>query len=227
MRPLFLALLAASALLAEGAGSGIPPRPHAADYQVQRTLSGLTLAATVLTPAETRKAFTAGLDRAGFLIFEVAAYPAAGARIDISPDQFTLPIPGGFRLATSSPGAVVEMMTENSLLPPRGRGRGQAQSPTTIYGTGRGGRRGGAPAVVADPDAPPPPRKSQLDLDPDNVEMELARLEFPSAAAGRPVAGYLYFQRPRFKPKNGVWELMFNWTGVVGREIVLPVPFKK
>jgi hypothetical protein len=235
MRRSLLAFLAASALFADGSG-GIPPRPRGADYPVQRTSDNLTLAAALLTPAEAKKVFTADLDRSGFLVFEVAAYPAEGARIELAPDQFTLSLGAGdgTLLATSSPEAIVEAMYQGQRPTPQAHGKVQVYNSATIgYETGSGGRRGGVYAGggtavgIGDPGAAPPPSPpARSAIDRDSLQVALAAREFPNTTAARPVAGYLYFEKPRFKPKNGVYELKFIMTGMGGRQIVLPVPVK-
>jgi hypothetical protein len=234
MKRFLLACLAASTLFADGNG-GIPPRPRSTDYPVQQTTDGLTLAAALLTPAEAKKVFTADLDRAGFLVFEVAAYPAEGARLDVSPDQLTLSLgKEGTLLATSSPEAVVEAMYQGKRSTPQAPGKVQVYNTATVgYETGSAGRRGGLYAGggtevgVGDPGAAPvpPSSPSQPRIDRDSLQVELASREFPSTAAAGPVAGYLYFEKT-VKPRNGAYELRFIRTGVSGQRMVLPVPAK-
>ncbi len=233
MKRFFLACLAASTLFAGGSG-GIPPRPHSTDYPVQRTADGLTLAAALLTPAETKTVFGADLDRAGFLVFEVAAYPAGDAPIEVSPDQFTLPIPGGALLATSSPQTIVETMYHGSHPAPHLPGNVQIYNTTDVGYENGGGRRGGVYAGGATtvgigrpgPAPTPSAQSSKPAPDRDTLEVELVSREFPNAAGIAPVAGYLYFEKPRIKPKDGVYELNFTATGLSGKRIILPVPAK-
>lgn len=235
MKHSILAFVAAATLFGGDSG-GIPPRPHVTDYPVQRTLDGLTLAAALLTPAEAKTVFTADPDRAGFLVFEVAAYPVEGSRADVSPDQFTLPLGAARELeATLSPEAIVEAMYQGKRSTPQAPGKVQVYNSATIgYETGSGGRRGGVYAGggtavgVGDPGAAPTPPSTPAkpSIDRDTLQVELAAREFPNTTASGPVAGYLYF-RKSFKPKGGVYELTFNMSGVGGGQIVLPVPAKK
>lgn len=234
MKRSILAYVAVSALFADS--GGIPPRPHTTDYPVQRTSDGLTLAAALLTSAEAKKVFTADLEHAGWLVFEVAAYPADGAPIDISPDQFTLSLAaGGTIQPTSSPEAIVEAMYHGKRSTPQPPGKVQVQEAATIgYGTGSAGRRGGVytgSATEVDVGdhraAPAPPHPpSQPSIDRDTLQVELAGRELPAVTAAGPVAGYLYFEKPPSKPKDGVYQLTFTSTGVSGRQIVLPVAAK-
>ena len=84
---------------------------------------------------------------------------------------------------------------------------------------------GGTAVGIGDPSAVPPPSSpSHPAIDPDTLQVELASREFPNAMAAGPVAGYLYFEKPRFKPKNGVYELQFIMNGPGGRRMALPVP---
>lgn len=206
MKLFLLACLAVGALLA-GAGSGIPPRPLSISYPVHQTMGDLTLAAALLSPAEVSKVFGADIDGAGFLVFEVAVYPAGGVRIDLSPDQFTLSVPDdGTVLATSSPDAVVEAMF---------KGKRSGRAPRKAPVSNPDGAGDGAAARL-------PSRPPQPSLDRDGWLMGLASREFPDTTATGPVAGYLYFARPRFKPEYGVHQLELILNVWKGQRIVLP-----
>src|SRR5690348_16551367 len=89
MKRSFVMLVAAVTLLAQD-NNGIPPRKSASDYAAQETANGTTIGASLLTPAEAKKLFGADLDKAGYMVFEVAVYPVKDGQVDISPDQFTL-----------------------------------------------------------------------------------------------------------------------------------------
>jgi hypothetical protein len=178
--------------------------------------------------------FTADLDHAGFLVFEVAAYPANGAQIDLAPDQFTLRIANDPAIVpTSSPDSIIEAMYKGK------RPTSQTPGKVQVYNTGnigyesgtpgrRGGMYGGAGTAVSVGDAPgpPPPSPAPPTIDRDTLQVELAAREFPNAKATDPVAGYLYFAKPQAKPKNGVYELTCTMGHVNGGQIVVAVPAK-
>ena len=238
MKRSLLICLAAGALLA-GGKDGIPPRARSADYPAQQASGDVTIAAALITPAEAKQVFTADLDHAGFLVFEVAAYPANGAQIELSPNQFTLRIVNDpAMLATSSPDSIVEAMYKGKRSTPQAPGKVQVYNTATIGydsggAAGTGNRRGGVYAGggtavgIGDPGPTVAPQApSNPPVDRDTLQVELAGREFPDTKAADPVAGYLYFVRPRAKPRDGVYQLTLNLSGLNGGQIVVPVPVK-
>lgn len=83
-----LALLPAAALLA-GDRPGITPRAPG-DYAAQRTVSGLTIAGSVVPPDQLKKIFSKDLAHAGYIVLEVAIYPESGTSVDFASAEFTL-----------------------------------------------------------------------------------------------------------------------------------------
>jgi hypothetical protein len=235
MKRSFLVCIAAAALLADGNG-GIPPRNKSSDYPAHQTTGDLTLSAELLSPAEAKKVFTADLDHAGYLVFEVAAFPENGAQIDVAPDQFTLRSANDTAIVpTSSPDSIVEAMYKGKRSTvPRVPGKVQVYNTATIgYESGGPGRRGGVytggstTVGVGNPPAPPPtPASSKPAVDRDTLFAELSAREFPGARTSTPVAGYVYFAKPGTRPKNGVYELTYIFSGLNGQNIVLQVPAK-
>lgn len=234
MKRSLLVCIAAAALLADGTG-GIPPRNRDSDYPAHQTTGDLTLAAALLSPAEAKKVFTADLDRAGYLVFEVAAYPGNGAQIDLAPDQFTLRSANDTAIVpTSSPDSIVEAMYKGKRTTPQVPGKVAVYNTATIgYESGGPGRRGGVYAggsttvgVGNPPVAPPPPSSSNPQVDRDTLLAELSAREFPTVKTSTPVAGYLYFVKPGGRPRNGVYELTYIFSGLNGQNIVLQVPAK-
>ena len=238
MKRSLLTCLAAGALLA-GGKDGIPPRARSADYPAQRASGDITIAAALLTPSEAKQVFTADLDHAGFLVFEVAAYPAGGAQVELSPNQFTLrTVNDPAMLATSSPDSIVEAMYRGKRSTPQTPGKVQVYNTATIGyesggAAGTGNRRGGVYAGggtavgIGNPGpgaAPQPPSNPPVDRD--TLQVELAGREFPDTQVTAPVAGYLYFTKPRAKPRNGVYQLTLNLSGLGGQQVVVPVPAK-
>jgi hypothetical protein len=232
MKRSLLTCLAAAALLADT--NGIPPRKSSADYPARQTEADVTLAAALLSPAEAKKVFTADLDRAGYLVFEVAVYAEHGAQIDLAPDQFTLRIVNDKTIVpTSTPDSIVESMFKGKRSTPQIPDKVQVYNTATIgYESGGPGRKGGVytggstTVAVGNPPAAPPPTSPNAPVDRDALLAELTAREFPATRADSAVAGYLYFAKPQAKPKNGVYELMYIFSGLNGRNIVLQVPAK-
>jgi hypothetical protein len=232
MKRFFPICLAACAAFAQGSG-GIAPRLQSADYPVRKTSGDLTVAAAMLTPAEAKKVFTADLDRAGFLVFEVAAYPEKGAQIDLGPDQFTLRIVNDPAiLSSSTPEAIIAVMYKGKPSTPQMPDKVHVYTTANVgYESGGAGRRGGVYAgggtAVGVGDAPyptAPPSTAPAPVDRDTLQVQLAAREFPNTKATEAVAGYLYFSKPQTKPKNGVYQLTFHGSGLNSQPIALDVP---
>jgi hypothetical protein len=234
MKRTLLVCLAATGLFADV--TGIPPRKTPDSYPTHETAGGVTLAAALLTPAEGRTVFIADLDRAGYLIFEVALYPASGQQIGLGPDQFTLRAnPTGSILATLAPGTIVDRMMPPKKTAPQVPSPVNVSSTTVIgYDSGGAGRRGGVYAGESTnvgignppPQPPPPAAGSKPTIDRDQLVAELTAREFPETKATAPVAGYLYFPKSDAKPKNGFYELTYTPLDRSGERIILQVPAK-
>ena len=70
------------------ANSGLRPRGSASDYPVHATQDGVTIAATVIAPAQVHKLFATDLNGGGYIVVEVAVYPESGRELDISTGDF-------------------------------------------------------------------------------------------------------------------------------------------
>ena len=90
------------------AQNGISPRPSPADYPVQAPIANATLAATALSAAQMRSAFTTNLSGKGFIVLEVAFYPAQ-PQMNISPANFQLKI-GDHFIRPSDPAVVAHVL---------------------------------------------------------------------------------------------------------------------
>jgi hypothetical protein len=225
-------LICAAAAIFFADANGIPPRKSNADYPAHQTSGDLTIGAAILTPAEIRNVFTADLDHAGYLVFEVAAYPANGAQVDLGPGQFTLRAnPTGSIAATVAPDAIVEQMFHGKTPAPQVPGKVNVSTTTEIgYESGSPGRRGGIytgqsvnVGVGQPPPQPAPTGGSKPKVDRDQLLAELTAREFPETKAAAPVAGYLYFPKPDRKPKSGAYELTYTPADRSGDQIVLQV----
>jgi hypothetical protein len=91
MRQLTAIALLTYLLSAEGM-AGIRPRDNSADYPAHETTSGVTVAAVVVPPDQVRKIFATDLNRAGYIVAEVAVYTENGQAVDLSSADFLLRI---------------------------------------------------------------------------------------------------------------------------------------
>jgi len=161
----------AAGLLLAGSGNGIRPRADSSDYAAHASVACGAIGAAIVPPDQVRKMFPTDLNRAGYVVVEVAVYPAQGKPIKIAQDDFMLH-GGSSTTRTASAETVTEVMTAgNKTQPPQigddrnvtvdttaGIGAGSAVDPNTgrrvngVYqGEGVGVGAGGAQA----PQGPP------------------------------------------------------------------------
>ena len=196
------------------AGDGIPVRGAASDYPGRTTIGSETIAAAYVPPDKVKKLFGEDLYRHGWVVFEVAVFPDAGAQVDVSADDFRLrqgTDPGTERAAT--PHMVAADIRPEKSKAPGVPGKVQVYNTATIgYETGGGNRRGGVytgastgVGVGADPrQAPPPPLTgAQIEL-----EQRLDGEALPETKTAKAVAGYVYFPKPS-QQKKAEFELMY------------------
>jgi len=225
-----LFLLAACAMA--GDRTGVPPRA-AADYPARQTVGGVTIAAAVLSPEKARQLFDADLDRAGYLVVEIALYPEPGKQIDVSP--------GDFRLRMGPDPATVRPITPQTLATvlrkadPTGKTHEpKIQSPVTVYNTetigyesGPYGRKGVYTAsevgvgIGHDPNAPHPPPTAKS-RDRATLQYQLEEMALPETKTTRAVAGLVYFPKPSQKRSAACEVLYFGLEGQ--GSLKLPVP---
>jgi hypothetical protein len=224
-----LALSAAPLLFADYLG--IPPRPSSADYAAHADSAGVSVGASATASAQVRKVF--GWDwTSHYLFIEVALYPEGGKQLTVAPRDFMLRV--GADAESLSPvdaEAIVPGPKPMSTTPSAG-----SASPVDVrvretvgYSSGPYNRgvytdtqvavavdnRGGQPA--------PPPVRTRTDK-----EFELYRglmdNELPDAKTSKPIAGYLYFPRPKGMKKGDALEL--RYYGEADR-LILNVPAAK
>jgi hypothetical protein len=138
----------ATGLLLAGSGNGIRPRADSSDYAAHASAAGGAIGASIIPPDQVRKMFPADLNRAGYVVVEVAVYPAPDKPIKIRQDDFMLH-GGSSTTRTASAETVTEVMTAgNKTQPPQiGDDRNVTVDTTTGMGTGstvdpNTGRRG-------------------------------------------------------------------------------------
>jgi len=182
---------------------GMPPRATPADYQAHKDVGDITIAAEftghfVSTPDKM-------LTTEDWVVVEVALFGRAGARLQLSPDQFSLRINGRKNPIASEPSVRVN----SNLRDPDWQAPEQQaakQSKTSIGGTGANQESG-----------PPPPVHIPLELQRSMAEKALkASLEEGDRAL--PQAGLLYF---RYGAKTkGIHSIELIYNGPAGQATI-------
>ncbi len=226
MKALPLVCLCGSLIWA-GDSRGIRPRAAVSDYPSHGSANGVTIAAAVIPPDQVSKLFATDLNKAGYLVLEIAVYPDAGNEVAVESRDFLLR--AGSDPATVRPvGAetiAARLHQKSSPKPPPAPGDITVYPTATIgYETGgydpvTGQRRGGVytatgvgVAVGQPAGPPPPPRAGSTDRDRSVMEQELSDKGLPQVKTADPVAGYLYFPKPSpAKAKNGPFHI--TWYG--------------
>jgi len=210
-----LALSAAPLLLADY--QGIPPRPNSADYAAHADGATVSIGASAATSAQVQKVFGWNWS-AHYLFFEVALYPEAGQQLSVAPRDFMLRVGAGSD--TVSPvdaDAIVPGPKPMSTTPSAG-----SSSPVDVrvretigYSSGPGPYNRGVytdtqVGVAVDNRGvpPPPPPATRTDK---NFELHRALMdnELPDAKTSKPIAGYLYFPKPKVMKRGDALELRY------------------
>lgn len=204
--------------------SGIAARSSPGDYPVQASAPGVTVAATVLTAAQIKKLFAMNLDSAGYVVVEIGVFPESGSQATVDTDQF--------RLQVGDDRTMRRCVEPSEIMAPR-RGGSKTHQPPTVpvpvsttatigYGSGgpynRGGVYGGASTTVGDPGPmgrpiPRSPDPQTVGQDPADIERDLVDKELATGKTTVPVAGYLYFAKPKQKQKNPSYDLTYRGAG--------------
>jgi hypothetical protein len=212
------------------------PRGDATDYPAHAAGAGVTLAARVLPADQVRKLFATDLNRAGYVVVELAIYPEPGKSADIATPDFLLGHGSAENSArASTPPAIAAMLTQSSEAQNRGMGGAVYPSGSVGYETGTDpatGRRvnvtsaevGMGAGTGPVPGAPPPPPGVRA-YERDTVVRDLSDKAFPEGPVTEPTAGYLYFPKPAKKAK-GPFDL--TWYAPSGKvHLSVPQPEKK
>lgn len=234
MKRLVYSCLAGTLLLA-GDGNGIRPRGTAADYPAHETAGGITVAGAVIPAEQCRRMFSVDLDRAGYVVVEVAIYPENNREVDLSSADFMLRIGSDsdatraisarslaavlYKKDNRPPqiGPPIDVATTSSVGWENGRDPITGQRRSGVYtgggvGVGVGGR---------DRNDPLPPASTGRDRA--TTEQELLDKSLPDGPTRRPVAGYLYFPKPSKRIKNASHEITYYAVPEKIR-LVLPAP---
>ena len=214
MKPCVL-FAAAVTLVAE---TGIRPRAAATDYAAHASAGGATIAATILSPAEAKKAFAVDPNKLGYTVVEIAVYPDRD--VEIAARDFLLRVEkDGRTVRPASPAAIGDRPAAK---PPKIPEHVQVHGGGTVgYESGRYGRGvytgGGVGVTVGAPPAPAPPPKAPGQ---DTADYESGAL--PEGRFGKPIAGYLYYL-VKLKPKSAV---EITWYGADGQAHLSMPPTK-
>jgi hypothetical protein len=226
MKRLALLSLAMSAAWVQTSAqtSGIRPRPDAASYPAKDHVSGATIAAIALSPAQVKAVF--GTDSyKGYIVLEVAVYPDSNSTLNLSPKDFMLKIGAtGEILRSSAPSTVALSIDEknNPSHPPEIRRPVDVTTTSTIgydsagaYNPNTGKTHGVVYTATQVDVAPggtmprPTPQPGNKGRGFDAMEAELSANALPEETVSRPVAGYLYFPAPK-KKASGAFELDYS-----------------
>ncbi len=207
-RPL-LAFAAAALAFAQNT-SGVDPRPGAADYPAHAGNDAVSVGAVFLRGADQRKVL--GEDWSGsYLIVEVALYPEPGHPLTVAPRDFMLRA-GEERVAPVDAETLVPYPRSKTNSGPIGPdSKVHVRTVDTIgVASGPYGRKtvytdSQVQVAVGDtpyPAQPPPPPDPKLEK-----RRALEDKELPDGKTAKPIAGYLYFPKPKKVAKDAAYEL--------------------
>jgi hypothetical protein len=231
-------ILLLTPLLMAGTPDGIRPRASATDYAAYESVGGITVAASAIPPGQVRKLFATDLNKAGYLVFEVAIYPEQGKTVDLNSGDFMLKIGSdGTTIRAASPQAIASVLRQKNT-PPTKTAQNLDVRPTAEVGYESGaydpvtGRRThgwytdtGVAVGPGNPQDPNAPRAGSSDRDQWATERELEDKALPAGTATQPVAGYLYFPKSGSKKGNALYQL--NWYSDTAKvSISVPPPPK-
>lgn len=202
-------LLTAAAL--GGELPGVVPLTQPTDYPYSLERNDFALGAKVLSRQEVDRLFTTDLNR-GYVVLEVAIYPAQGGAVNVSAGQFLLREDGSrdYARAAKPSEAAGALQRKNAK---RGGGRDVTLYPTVGVGYSTGGpyygRGGWNTSVGVGVGVGPSDAPASTEADRDVMETELTDKGIPSGEFDKPVAGYLYFPLTIDDPKQAHLKLDF------------------
>ena len=219
-RTLLLVLLA-SVLLASS--PGIRARTAVSDYPARGHNADAEAGAAIIDSHEAKKIFAA--DMSPYVVIEVGVFPSPGRDAEISPLDFTLLTdPDTVSTRPADADAVASVVLHDASAAPRRQQDVYTTTEISIahesYPDPVTGRRAGITGVgtsagvgVGVPSGPqlPAPTSGATHA---QLEQRLWQDSLPDGKTSRPIAGYLYFPKPK-KVKNAQYTL--RWDGPAGR----------
>jgi hypothetical protein len=206
--------------------SGIDPRPSVADYPARQANDAVSVGAQFLSPENQHKAL--GKDWSGsHLIVEVALYPEPAHPLTVAPRDFMLRV-GSETIAPVDAEDLAPYRNSNPI-PPDAASKVHVGTVDTVgVASGPNGHKTvytDSQVYVATGNTPypapsPVPQTSDPQLD---RRRALEDKELPDIKTSRPVAGYLYFPKPKKAGKNATYEL--DYYGPQG-DLKLPLEKK-
>ena len=220
-----LALTVAAIAFAQMRG-GIDPLPSASDYPAHAANDTVSIGAGYVNGVEQHRIF--GRDWSGSYVFlEVGVYPEAG-QLTVSPQDFALRA-GGETMRPVNADVLLPYPKTRDVTTPGSNSPVHVRTVDTIgYEHGPGPYKGvytDTQVQVAVGDTPTPAPRSPIPQDPAaQTRIDLTDKELPDAKSSAPVAGFLYFPKPKHPPKDGVYELAYYGAGA---QLKLTVHTKK
>ena len=211
---------------------GIHPRSKPEDYAAHMQSNGLTIAASVLSPAELKHLFAFDISR-DYVVFEVACYPENNGRLQLQNDDFVVKTSDKIEVAHRvDPQTIAARVQQKSAPKPSSptvytEANVGYESGTDPY-TGRrvhGVYTSGGVGVSTYPD-PRYPAPGGYPQDREMLENQLWSKSLPEGAFTAPVAGYLYFPATLLKKKSSGGYLLQYQSADSSSKIDLPVPLK-
>jgi len=165
------------------AAQGLPPRATPADYQIQGKAGTVTIAAEF--DSHSVPLAEGVLTTNEFVVVEAAFFGPSGARLTLSPGNFSLRINGKKAPSPAQPaGLVLKTVKDPAYEPPT-----NSQLGKTTMNTGGGGGRGGG----GQDDGPPPPPKVPIEVQL-SMEKRTKKASMPEGDRPLPQAGLLFFE---------------------------------
>lgn len=220
-------VICATAVASDGP-KGTVPRATPDKYEAHAEHDGVGVGATLLTPTQARKVFSAEIDRC-CMVVEVAIYPQKDGLAEVSLNDFALRIAGkDIASRPSSAEVVAGKLQRQAETPPHGPdvggsvgvGQGRYDEIDPVTGQRRTVRTvtTGAGVGVGIGGPPPPPRPGSSDEERRALELELKEKGLPEGNTAVPVSGYIYFSLSQ--KKNAKYQLEYTLDG---GKVVLPL----
>jgi hypothetical protein len=186
------------------AGKGLPPRTGPADYQAQAKAGAVIIAADF----EQHSLPTlegSPLTNENYVVVEVALFGQPGARLQLSPNDFSLRINGRKTPQPAQPyGLVVHDVKDPEWQPPEPRGPKASKSAIST----------GGDSAAGEPAPSPTPVKIPVEVQ-RGWALRVQKATLPEGDRALPVAGALYFD---FRAKaNKIHSVELIYAGPAGK----------